>query len=139
VPALLQADADARGVRIVLQVPPDLPPARLDKDQMKRVLMNLMVNGLEAMPRGGTLTVSASAREDSLMLTAEDTGDGVPAELLQRVFEPYVTTKARGMGLGLPIARRIVEAHGGRIGVESRSGRGSRFQITLPITGPGDG
>jgi len=139
VTALLQADADARGVRIDLAVPRDLPAARLDRDAVKQVFLNLLLNGLEAMPGGGTLTISASALGGSLRLTVGDTGDGIPADLLPRIFEPYVTTKTKGMGLGLPIARRIVEAHGGRIEAESRPGLGCRFTITLPATGPADG
>jgi len=139
VAALLQADADARGVRLSLAVPRDLPAARLDRDSVRQVVLNLILNGLEAMPGGGTLSVSASALRDSLILTVEDTGDGIPADLLPRIFEPYVTTKTRGMGLGLPIARRIVEAHGGRIEVGTEPGHGSRFTIALPVSGPADG
>lgn len=137
--ALVRPDADTRGVRITLEVPPDLPAVRLDRDHMKQVLLNLVLNGLEAMPGGGALTISASAPKGSLVLTVEDNGDGIAADLLPRIFEPYVTTKSKGMGLGLPIARRIAEAHGGRIDVESRPGRGTRFEIVLPLTGPPDG
>ena len=137
--ALVRADADARGIRLGLTLPPDLPAARLDRDAIKRVFLNLVLNGLEAMPGGGMLTISASALRDSLLLTVGDTGDGIPADLLPKIFEPYVTTKTKGVGLGLSIARRIVEAHGGRIGVESQPGSGSRFTITLPVAGPSDG
>ncbi|MBI4561378.1 MAG: hypothetical protein HY724_04980, partial [Candidatus Rokubacteria bacterium] len=139
VTALVRADAEARGVRLALRVSPDLQAARLDPDHMKQVLLNLILNALEAMPGGGTLTISASPFKESLLLSVEDTGDGVPSDLLPRIFEPYVTTKARGMGLGLPIARRIVEAHGGRIEVETQPKQGSRFTITLPLSGPASG
>ncbi len=151
VTGLVQADANARGVPIVLAVPSALPEVRLDRDHMKQVLLNLIVNGLEAMPRGGTLTLSASTLKGSLILTVEDTGEGVPPALLPRIFEPYVTTKTKGTGLGLAIARRIVEAHGGRIEAESPpdspgpifdgcpAARGSRFRLTVPLGGPPDG
>jgi two-component system sensor histidine kinase HydH len=136
VTALVGGDAETRGIRLTLNVPPDLPAVRVDRDHLKQVLLNLVVNGLDAMPRGGTLTLRASALRESLVLTVEDTGEGIPADLLPGIFEPYVTTKTKGMGLGLAIARRIVEAHGGRIEVESRLGAGSRFVITLPLNFP---
>lgn len=132
--ALLAADAEGRGVQVALDVSSDLPPVKLDRDQMKQVLLNLALNGLEAMPGGGTLTVAASVPQQSLILTVGDTGEGVPADLLPRIFEPYVTTKAKGMGLGLTIAQRIVEAHGGKIEVEGQPGEGTRFTISLPVT-----
>ena len=133
VTALVEADADARGIKVLFDASSHLPAVQLDTDHMKQVLLNLMLNGLDAMPHGGTLTIAASAPGQSLVLTMEDTGDGVPAELLPKIFEPYVSTKAKGMGLGLTIARRIVEAHGGRIGVESQPGHGTRFTVSVPL------
>lgn len=133
VTVLVKADADARGIKVLLDVSSDLPLAHLDGDHMKQVLLNLVLNGLEAMPHGGTLMIAASARGQSLILTVEDTGEGVPADLLPKIFEPYVSTKAKGMGLGLAIARRIVEAHGGRIAVESQPGHGTRFAVSVPL------
>ncbi len=129
-------EAQARGVRLVTDLAPDLPAARLDGDHVKQVLLNLVSNALEAMPDGGTLTLGAVSRDGALVLGVEDTGPGIPAGLLPRIFEPYVTTRARGTGLGLAIARRIVEAHGGRIEAASRTGRGSRFTVTVPLAGP---
>ncbi|MBI2469176.1 MAG: hypothetical protein HYV62_15390, partial [Candidatus Rokubacteria bacterium] len=136
VAALVEADARGRGVRLDVRTPADLPPARLDPDQMKQVLLNLVTNALEAMPQGGVLGLGAAARQGTLLLTVEDTGEGIPADLLPRIFEPYVTTRTRGMGLGLAIARRIVDAHRGRIEAESRPGQGSRFTVALPLDGP---
>ncbi len=133
VAALVEADAASRGVGIVVKIPPDLPRARLDSDRMKQVLLNLIRNGIEAMPGGGELGMAASAHGGSLILTVEDHGEGVTADLLPRIFEPYVTTKTKGLGLGLAIAKRIVEVHGGGIEVESKPERGSRFQIKLPL------
>ena len=105
---------------------------------MKQVLLNLVMNGLEAMPRGGVLSLGAVASRDSVAVTVEDTGDGIAPDLLPTIFEPYVTTKVQGMGLGLAIARKIVEAHGGRIDVGSRPGKGTRFAITLPLNPPAE-
>jgi signal transduction histidine kinase len=133
VAALVEADAASRRVRITVKVLTRLPQAMLDRDQMKQVLLNLIRNGIEAMPGGGELGMAASSQRDSLNLIVEDEGEGVPADLLPRIFEPYVTSKAKGLGLGLAIAKRIVEAHGGRIEAESSRERGSRFTITLPL------
>lgn len=136
--ALVGAEARSRGVAVDLRASGELPPARLDPDRVRQVLLNLVRNGLDAMPRGGRLTVGAEAAGDLLLVRVEDTGEGIPEDLLPRVFEPYVTTKATGVGLGLAIARRIVEAHGGRVLVESRPGEGSRFTVALPLAGPAE-
>jgi signal transduction histidine kinase len=142
VATLSRGEAAERGIDLRLRVPADLPQVRWDADQMKQVLLNLVRNGVAAMPHGGSLTITVRAEAAGLTLTVEDTGEGVPADLLPRIFEPYVTTKTTGLGLGLAIARRIVEAHGGRIGVESRVGQGTRFTLTLPLAAralPADG
>ena len=104
-----------------------------DRDHLKQVMLNLILNGLQAMPGGGTLTIEAARGRDGLMLAVADTGDGIPPEALPRVFDPYFTTKAKGLGLGLAIARRIIEEHGGKIEVESQPARGSRFSVILPL------
>ncbi len=131
--ALVEADARSAGVRLVLALPPDLPPIVADRDHLKQVMLNLILNGLQAMPEGGTLTLEATRARDGLTLAVADTGDGIPPEALPRVFDPYFTTKAKGLGLGLAIARRIVEEHGGKIEVESQPARGSRFSVILPL------
>lgn len=136
---LARPEAEARGVTPVLEAPADLPSVRWDPDQMKQVLLNLVRNALEAMPRGGTLTLSAAADGATVRLVVEDTGEGIPAEVLPRLFEPYVTTRPRGLGLGLAIARRIVEAHGGRIEAGNRATGGARVAVTLPLAVPPGG
>jgi signal transduction histidine kinase len=97
--------------------------------------LNLVLNGMQAMPEGGTLTIEASADDHSLFLNVADSGTGIPPDDFPKIFDAYFTTKATGSGLGLAIARRIVEAHGGKIVAESEPGRGSRFRITLPLRG----
>ncbi len=131
--ALVEADARSSGVRVALAIPSGLAPIVADRDHLKQVLLNLILNGLQAMPEGGTLRLEAAATRDTLTLTVADTGPGIPPEALPRLFDPYFTTKAKGLGLGLAIARRIVEEHGGRIEVESRPTRGSRFRVALPL------
>jgi signal transduction histidine kinase len=132
--ALVGPDAESRGIGLSAKVPDDLPVMSLDRDQLKQTLLNLVTNAFDAMPGGGTLTIAAAARRDSITLTVEDTGAGIPPDLLPKLFEPWITTKVKGMGLGLPIARRIVEAHGGRIEVKSSPGEGSVFTISLPLS-----
>jgi signal transduction histidine kinase len=136
VAGLVEDEARERGIRLLRRVSPDLPVVQVDRDRMKEVLLNLARNALDAMPGGGTLTLEAALDRGGLRLAVEDTGEGVPPALLPRIFEPYVTSKTTGMGLGLAIARRIVEAHGARIAAESRQGAGSRFTVTWSPDGP---
>jgi signal transduction histidine kinase len=130
---LAEGEARVAGIRIERELPPGLPPLVADRDRIKQVLLNLVLNALQAMPGGGTLTLEASAPGSALTLAVTDTGSGIPAEVLPRLFEPYVTTKVKGLGLGLAIARRIVEAHGGRIEAENRPEGGSRFRVILTL------
>jgi signal transduction histidine kinase len=102
---------------------------RVDREKLKQVLINLVRNAIEAMPRGGTLTVSARVTEGSAMIAVADTGVGIEPGL--DIFGFFTTTKKGGTGLGLPIARRIVEGHGGTLSYESATGQGTTFTITL--------
>ncbi|PJB32559.1 MAG: hypothetical protein CO109_03895, partial [Deltaproteobacteria bacterium CG_4_9_14_3_um_filter_65_9] len=107
-----------------------------DPDMLRRVLLNLVGNAVDAMPSGGTLTVSARSRPDGrISVVVEDTGTGIPAEERERIFEPYFTTKTSGLGLGLFLTKKIVDAHGGEIFVDSTPGKGTRIEVALP-SGP---
>jgi signal transduction histidine kinase len=136
---LAEAEARAADVGIERAIPHDLPPVEADRDRIKQVLLNLVLNAVQAMPAGGVLTLAASASGGWITTAVSDTGTGIAADVLPRLFEPYVTTKAKGLGLGLAIARRIVDAHGGRIDAENRPEGGSRFSITLPVGQPAHG
>jgi len=132
---LVSNRASKSGVSVAVNVAPDLPSIRADAQQLQQVLLNLSLNAIDAMPRGGTLSWNAT-REDSagVLLSVADNGLGIDAEMLPRIFQPFVTAnKRRGLGLGLPISDRIVKAHGGRIEVESTPGQGTTFRIFLPI------
>ncbi len=126
------------GVAIVREVEPGLPPVHADRDQVVQVLLNLVGNALDAMPRGGTLTVGARAAGGGVAFTVRDTGPGIAPGDLGRVFEPYFTTKEGGTGLGLAIADRIAEEHGGRLEASSAPGEGATFTLTLPVVAAGD-
>ena len=105
-----------------------------DPQQLKQVMLNLMLNGLEAMDRGGRLDVATEARGDGLVVRISDTGTGIPPDLLNKVWDPFFTTKERGMGLGMAIVKGIVERHGGRIDLSSHPGQGTTVELTLPLT-----
>lgn len=115
-----------------------VPKLWCDGPKMKQVLLNLVLNAVQAMPKGGTLTLTACPSPPEIQevpavhITVSDTGTGIPAELQSRVFDPFFTTKDQGTGLGLAIVHALVEAHHGRIDVESRPGHGTSFVITLP-------
>jgi signal transduction histidine kinase len=132
---LLGADARASKVEIELKITPDLPPLRADRNYFKQLVLNLVINGVQAMPAGGKLSIEAVAEQESLRLNIIDQGVGIEPGKLSKIFDPYFTTKTNGSGLGLAIARRIAEAHGGRITVESQPGRGSCFRVSLPLGG----
>ncbi|MGZ4913116.1 MAG: ATP-binding protein [Halobacteriota archaeon] len=106
--------------------------ARVDPHLMQRVLANLILNAVQAMPTGGELTVGAAARDGAVVITVQDTGEGVPENMRDALFSPLSTGKAKGTGLGLAVVKRIVDAHNGTIEFESEEGEGTKFTVTLP-------
>ena len=111
----------------------DTPKFKADTGKMSRVFVNIIKNAFEAMPQGGTFTITSREAKDNVEIVFEDTGIGMSQETLNKLWTPLFTTKAKGMGFGLPICKRIVEAHGGRIFVESAAGIGTTFTVTLPV------
>ena len=133
--ALVSLEARQQSVKIHRRFDPSLPRLAVDEHQLGQALLNLLTNALHAMPNGGDLVLSTSAPEierDTVGISIQDTGVGIPPQNLPRLFDPYFTTKQRGFGLGLPIVERIVKAHGGRVEVTSLPGQGSTFTIWLP-------
>lgn len=122
-----------RGVDIGAELDGHLPPVSLDRAQMFQVLENLARNAVQAMPEGGAVCISTHYREDRLLLCVSDNGPGIPPEIQSSVFEPLVTTKTTGTGLGLALCKRVVDAHRGRIWLTSRLGEGAAFWIELPV------
>jgi signal transduction histidine kinase len=119
------------GVRVTIDCPPSLPPVLADADQVRIVFANLIRNAREAMPGGGELTITARPAGDGVEVAVRDTGVGIPPEHLGRVMEPLYSTKARGLGLGLALARAILEKNHGTLRVASEPGRGSTFTVFL--------
>jgi len=111
-----------------------LPDISVDETLMKRLFTNLILNAVQAMPDGGSLSIRGSLQGDDVVISAKDTGVGIREENLNEIFKPLFTSKAKGTGFGLPVCKRIVDAHGGTISVESEEGVGSTFTVKLPIT-----
>lgn len=137
--ALLAWEAEERKVEVRADPARALPPVLGDQDQLCQVFLNVILNGVQAMRGGGTLRVSAALAGDDGMVEVQvaDSGTGISRENLQHIFEPYFTTRPEGLGLGLAIARRIVEDHHGRISVESTAGVGTLVSIQLPAASAG--
>ncbi len=139
---LVQPHAAKNRVETTVEVGAELPQMYADPQQLQQILLNLSLNAVDAMPRGGTLSVGAAAHDgaDGMIITVADTGIGMDADVLSRIFQPFFTSKKRrGLGLGLPICDRIVKSHGGKITVESRPGQGTIFRIHLPLIPPAAG
>lgn len=130
-----RAACESRGVRLELACEPELPAIQLDVEKLTQVLLNLVKNAIEAMgDAGGVLGLRAHEDGEHVVIEVSDTGPGIPAGV--DVFEPFLTTKPEGTGLGLPVARQIVAGHGGELGYESSPGRGTTFSVRLPIDPP---
>lgn len=130
---LYQAQGRKTGIEIIRYLDPDLPSILLHSDSLQASLMNLIKNAMEAMPDGGELVVRTYATPHGVALDLIDTGCGMDETTAIRMFEPFYSTKNGGSGLGLPTARKIIEAHGGRIGVQSEVDRGTKFTLEFPV------
>ena len=125
-------------IQISLDLAPELPEVYADPVQLNQVLVNLVINALQAMPTGGRLRIQTLAARDHVSLIVEDSGPGMTDAVLKQIFTPFFTTKevGQGTGLGLPVVHGIITSHGGTIQVNSQVGRGTRFEIDLPLQGP---
>ena len=128
------------GIEMVRSLHPDLPEISADPVQLNQVLVNLVLNALQAMPTGGRLTVKTQMGRDHISLIVEDTGIGMSKKVMKQIFTPFFTTKdvGQGTGLGLPVVHGIITSHGGSIQVESKVGGGTRFEIQLPVEEPSE-
>ncbi len=135
--ALGLVGAKERSVAVTLAIEPDVPQVLADRVQVQQVLLNLIRNGIEAMEGcpERTLTIGAAAWGSMVALSVTDTGAGISPAIESQLFQPFVTTKREGMGIGLSVCRTIVEAHGGRLWVEANPAGGSVFRFTLPVVG----
>ena len=131
---LLGPEIENREVTLSQHFAEELPNAPLDEVQVKQALVNLIKNAIQAMTQGGALTLTSIAETDGVWVYVADTGGGIPQEKINRIFQPYFTTKKEGSGLGLMIVQRIVREHGGRIELESNTGQGTTFRLWFPLT-----
>ncbi len=130
---LSSESAKMAGVSIRMKNADDLPFVSLDPEQMKQVLLNLVLNAIQAMPQGGEIQLGALKRDDVIVVEVKDQGVGVDPSHLERIFDPFFTTRAKGTGLGLSIAYRIVSQHGGHIAAVRNPDRGMTITVTLPV------
>ena len=136
---LLRKQCQRQGVELCEERIPDLPEIMMDADRLKQVLINLLNNGLDAMPEGGILRIRVFAEGAWVKIVISDTGSGIPPEHLPLVFEPFFTSKGQGTGLGLAISYNIMTDHGGDIQIDSRAGEGTSVTLSLPLHPPGSG
>lgn len=132
---LLESQVSANGIDVRLDLCNSNVAGMLDEAAIRGASLNLALNAVQAMPEGGRLTMSTGNEGRTLWLKVSDTGPGLTQEQVRRIFEPFNTTKSRGLGLGMPYAQKIIEEHGGRILVESQLGEGTQVKIELPRGG----
>lgn len=130
---LFQEEASSEGITLQVEIPPDLPFVPMDPERLTQAFINIMKNGMQAMGRGGILHIESKSLRGGVEVIFSDSGSGIPPEQMEKIFNYYYTTKEKGVGLGLPIAHRIIEAHGGQLKIESRVGSGTKVTVTLPL------
>ncbi|MGD6809015.1 MAG: two-component system sensor histidine kinase NtrB [Candidatus Bathyarchaeia archaeon] len=135
--ASISTIAFPQNIHLNMQTDKKIPKIKLDPLLLKRVLVNLMTNSVQAMPNGGKLTIKTCFDACNLQISVEDTGVGIPNEVKHKIFQPLMTTKSKGQGFGLAVAKRLVEAQNGAITFESERGVGTQFTITFPLTSTG--
>ena len=137
---LVKSKAESSNIRIENRIEAPLPEIEADKEQIRQVFLNIMLNAIDAMPEGGIIELAASfngrdkKQNGLLKVEIKDTGQGMGSDLKNKLFEPFITTKEQGTGLGLFIASRIVKLHKGDIRIDSTFGKGTRVTVELPIS-----
>ena len=130
---LFQEEASSLRITLQAKIPTDLPLIKMDPERLTQAFINIMKNGMEAMDQGGTLHIKIKSIKEGVEVIISDSGPGIPPEQMEKIFNYYYTTKEKGVGLGLPIAHRIIEAHRGQLKIESRVGSGTEVTVTLPV------
>jgi signal transduction histidine kinase len=128
---LIYADALRNDVYVQAEFP-DIPSIMIDKGEIRQLILNLVRNAIDAMPEGGTLTIETFADENGVNLVVRDEGEGIPAEIVEEIWDPFATTKETGTGLGIPVCRSIAERHNATITFDT-SPEGTSFKVTFPV------
>jgi len=132
----MEVEEQRHQIRFLQELEEDLPAVEVDADQIRQVLLNLLVNAIQAMPEGGEIRVRTRRTDDAILLVVADTGPGIAPAHMPKLFEPFFTTKEKGTGLGLAICTRLAREHGGTITCESEPGKGASFVVRLPLRAP---
>lgn len=125
-------EARQRGIRLFLEPSKDELPILGDGDKLRQAFLNIVINAVQATPKGGEVNISGERTNDSCTIRFHDTGPGIPPDIQKRIFEPFFTTKPDGTGLGLAVTKKIIEAHGGSLTISSKDGNGTTVAVTLP-------
>jgi signal transduction histidine kinase len=131
--AFLASQIEANGYRVDKTYDPELPAIMADADMLYQAFLNILINAMQAMPDGGHIQVQTELENDTITVTFLDEGDGIPEDILGKIWDPFFTTKEKGTGLGLGIVRNIIQAHEGEIEIQNRSLRGSKIVVRLPV------
>jgi signal transduction histidine kinase len=123
----------ANQINISQKLDERLPSTAADPQKLQQVFLNLLLNGIEAMPNGGTLSATSSSTAEHIQIEISDTGEGLDPETIEKIFEPFFTQKRKGTGLGLAVTKSLVEQHTGTIRAENADGGGARFIVRLPV------
>lgn len=129
----LEPEVIKHGIKVHLKLTPSLPYIKADRDRLNQVFSNLLLNAVEALPRGGDISISSGLKSEKVEIEVLDNGIGIPSENLRKIFNPYYSTKEQGFGLGLSLIHNIIYKHGGKITVSSERGKGTKFTILLPV------
>ena len=130
----LDAPMSEKGYRVITDFENDLPVVMADSDMLYQAFLNILINAMQAMPGGGEIRVNVRSNENGISIIFDDDGEGIPEDVVERIWEPFFTTKEKGSGLGLGIVKNIIEAHGGDIHVNNKTERGVRVTIELPLS-----
>jgi len=136
---LVAKDAQDRGISLRLEPDAEQALVRGDGEKLRQGFLNIVINALQATPAGGSVSIGLKKTDPGFVITFRDSGSGIAPENLQRIFEPFYTTKTDGTGLGLAVTRKIIEGHGGRLDIESEAGRGTTVSVSLPVPKEGAG
>lgn len=129
----LSPELQQEGITLWKGLDPKLPPTQADRDLLKQALLNIIINARQSMEGGGEMMIRTLESRAGIVIEVTDTGKGIPPEKIGKIFDPYYSARKGGTGLGLTMTRDIVEAHGGKVFVESEEGKGSRFTLGIPI------